>query len=213
MPAKPAKAAPTQEAAAAEPLQGRLQQAGLHRAWQESVGREEKDSAKRLATPSLRPLGPFGLGQRREGSVTKLAPVDENCSLRGSALGAAECTSRVSTAASLTSGRPRSRSQSSLSGAGLLLMFNDGERKAPPRLGSASSSRLSRLSGTSSLMSSASHSSSVRREVAARVQEEVARAMRPLTERLESERKARLEMETMLSKAKSPTASAKQPGG
>merc|ERR1711920_256333 len=74
-----------------------------------------------------------------------------------------------------------------LSGTSGLLMFDNGQRKPVPRLGSS----------CSSVVSSASMLG-LRQEIGAAVQEEVAKAVRPLTERLEVERAARQRAEALL---------------
>jgi len=199
---------------------GRGGAAENHRFWQQSVQREERaltaHTTRSLAhqrgktasasTPTLRPLGPFGLVQddAGRGSAVSLPPICEagrmsgKCTpsrpprSAGSIAGKAAASfgsrqhgnSRLSTASS---------ARSRLSGTAGLLMFNDGEQRQPPRL----------PTGSSAWMSSVS--SNLRKEVEQAVQEEVAKAVRPIAERLESERAARMRAEALLENSASPT--------
>lgn len=93
---------------------------------------------------------------------------------------------------------PASSSGSSLRNGADLVFFNDRQRQRAP-------SRPTSESGSVALTSLTSVSQmSLRREVAEAVQEEVARAVRPLQERLRQEREKREEAEASLHKATTP---------
>eukprot|EP00747_Dinoflagellata_sp_TGD_P223174 gnl/TRDRNA2_/TRDRNA2_94796_c0_seq1.p1 gnl/TRDRNA2_/TRDRNA2_94796_c0~~gnl/TRDRNA2_/TRDRNA2_94796_c0_seq1.p1 ORF type:complete len:229 (+),score=31.08 gnl/TRDRNA2_/TRDRNA2_94796_c0_seq1:45-731(+) len=75
-----------------------------------------------------------------------------------------------------------------------LLFFDDNERRKVPRLSSASSLRSSHFTSISTF--------SLRKEVEQAVQEEVSRAIKPLQDKLESERAARERAEKLLSEVR-----------
>lgn len=202
-----------------------------HAAWQGHLAKEEKALAPRqvrsASTPALRPLGPYGLvpektgssssssGRRAIGSskgfMERLPAIDEACGSNGvnPLLGEGENSwkfgtkqreriptgmSRVSTSASSNGGRSQG-GRSRLS-ATSIAMFNDGERREAPRLRTGSQA--------SSLGSSAS-AMAVRKEIGDAVQEQIAKALGPLAERLEKEKSARKEVEALLEKASQGT--------
>mmetsp|Transcript_29825 Transcript_29825/g.48073 ORF Transcript_29825/g.48073 Transcript_29825/m.48073 type:complete len:196 (+) Transcript_29825:44-631(+) len=173
----------------------------FHRFWQQSVSKEQRAglfSRRSSSTPSISP--PWGLHNVPEDTPALLpacAPIKQieapACAspLRlntGTTTGRSSrsISSRGSCSRNLRCGR-RSVSSSSLQRSGQLVFFNERKRQRTPSVRSEASTSLTSVSQIS-----------LRREVESAVQEEVARAVKPLQERLRSEREKREQAEAKL---------------